>query len=279
MRLIGRRFQNRVQAAATTVMMRGWPAKFPVYVVNEYPRSGGTWIAQMLSAALHIPFTRNRIPKFRSSVLHAHSLHPFRMRNVVAVFRDGRDVMVSYYFYHFFYLPQSKLYVSHVTPYLGVKDPEDVEKYLPRFIEFMLATPRQPAFGWQEFVSRWWQRPGVCCVRYEDVRANPAAALVSIVQELAGIPLDRGEARSIAAEYSFQRQTGRRPGQEVRDAFARRGLVGEWKVCFNAEAREIFCHYAGLELIRLGYERDDSWVEERPGARIFQTDELAGIPA
>ena len=279
MQLMRRRIRNRLQAAAATAMMRGWSRRLPVYIVNEYPRSGGTWVAQMLSAALRLPFPRNRIPQFRSSVLHAHCLRPFGMNNVVAVFRDGRDVMVSYYFYHFFYLPQSKLYVSHVAPYLDVKDPGDVERYLPRFVEFMLATPRQPRFAWHEFTARWWRRPGVSCVRYEDARSDPAAAIARIVGELTGKCLDGDETRAVAARYSFQQQTGRRPGQEIRGAFARRGIVGEWKTCFNAEARRIFCHYAGKELIRLGYEIDDSWVEERPSGSIDRAERAAGVPA
>jgi len=260
MELLGRRIYNRAEALATSVLIRGFSGKLQVFVVNEYPRSGGTWIGQMLGEALGVPFQRNRIPAFRSSVLHVHYLRPFGMRNVVAVFRDGRDVMVSYYFYHFFYLPQNHLYVSHVAPRLDVKDPNDVERYLPRFIEFMLATPRQPHFAWHEFAARWWRRPGVICVRYEETRSNAAAIIKKIVRGLTGRLVGDEEVRAIASRYSFERQTGRRPGQELRRAFARRGIVGEWKKYFNAEAREIFSYYAGRELIRLGYETDDSWV-------------------
>ena len=40
----------------------------------------------------------------------------------------------------------------------------------------------------------------------------------------------------------------------------RKGIVGDWKNYFNKEAREIFNHYAGDQLIKLGYEKDRSWV-------------------
>ena len=41
-----------------------------MYVVNEYPKSGGSWVAEMLSEALGVPFPRNRLPMLRSSILH-----------------------------------------------------------------------------------------------------------------------------------------------------------------------------------------------------------------
>jgi hypothetical protein len=69
----------------------------PLYVVNEFPKSGGTWVGQMLGRALGVPFPRNRFPMLRSSVMHGHYLDPWGMKNVVVPWRDGRDVMVSWY--------------------------------------------------------------------------------------------------------------------------------------------------------------------------------------
>jgi Sulfotransferase domain len=69
----------------------------------------------------------------------------------------------------------------------------------------------------------------------------------------------------IAEEFSFERQAGRRPGEEDKRSFRRRGMVGDWRNHFNHEARELFDRYAGSELILLGYERDRSWVRDREG--------------
>jgi hypothetical protein len=64
----------------------------PLYIVNEYPKSGGTWVGQMLGRALRVPFPRNRFPVLRPSIMHGHYLRPWGMKNVVVVWRDGRDV-------------------------------------------------------------------------------------------------------------------------------------------------------------------------------------------
>lgn len=45
---------------------------FPLYIVNEYPKSGGSWIAQMLGKALDLPFPRNRLPLMTSCIMHGH---------------------------------------------------------------------------------------------------------------------------------------------------------------------------------------------------------------
>ncbi len=58
------------------------------------------------------------------------------------------------------------------------------------------------------------------------------------------------------------RQSGRFPGQENKKSFMRKGLVGDWHNYFTQEARELFAHYAGDELILLGYEQDQTWVYE-----------------
>jgi hypothetical protein len=68
-----------------------------LYVINEFPKSGGTWVGQMLGRALGVPFPRNRLPAPRPSIMHGHYLNPLGMKNVVVPWRDGRDVMVSWY--------------------------------------------------------------------------------------------------------------------------------------------------------------------------------------
>ena len=70
---------------------------------------------------------------------------------------------------------------------------------------------------------------------------------------------------TIAEEFSFERQAGRRPGEEGKRSFLRKGIVGDWRKHFNQEAGEIFNRYAGSELILLGYEQDTSWVRQREG--------------
>jgi Sulfotransferase domain len=114
-------------------------------------------------------------------------------------------------------------------------------------------------------VNRWYPRKEVTQVRYEDLRRNTAVELQRIVLELTGRRLGLEEVVTIAEEFSFERQAGRRPGEEDKRSFLRKGIVGDWRKHFNQEAGEIFNRYAGSELILLGYERDRSWVRQREG--------------
>jgi hypothetical protein len=244
-----------------------------LYVVNEYPKSGGTWVGQMLGRALGVPFPRNRLPAPRPSIMHGHYLNPLGMKNVVVPWRDGRDVMVSWYHQCLFpHELHNEHQVGRARRDLSFRDYDDVYQNLPTFIEWSFTRHRSRRyswsdqhFSWADFVNRWYPRREVTHVRYEDLRRNTAGELQRVVLELSGRRLGSEEAISIAEEFSFERQAGRQPGEEDKRSFLRKGMVGDWRNYFNQEAREIFNRYAGSELILLGYERDSSWVGHREG--------------
>ena len=41
----------------------------------------------------------------------------------------------------------------------------------------------------------------------------------------------------------------------------RKGIVGDWKNHFTPASRAMFDEFAGEQLIKLGYETDNSWVQ------------------
>ena len=109
----------------------------PLYIVNEYPKSGGTWVGQMLGRALRVPFPRNRFPVLRPSIMHGHYLRPWGMKNVVVVWRDGRDVMVSWYHQNLFsHEWRNDLQVERARREFSFRNYDDIYKNLPEFIEW-----------------------------------------------------------------------------------------------------------------------------------------------
>jgi hypothetical protein len=235
----------------------------PLYVVNEFPKSGGTWVGQMLGRALGVPFPRNRLPVLRPSIMHGHYLGPWGMKNVVVCWRDGRDVMVSWYHQQLISHEWNERQVTRSRRELRLQDYEDVYENLPAFIEYAFTRPHSPRFSWADFVRRWHGRKAAVHVRYEDLRRETARELRRVVRGLTGERrLSPEEATAIVEEFSFERQAGRRPGEEDRGSFLRKGVVGDWRNYFSPEAREMFDRYAGDELILLGYERDRAWVED-----------------
>jgi hypothetical protein len=232
----------------------------PLYVVNEFPKSGGTWVGQMLGRALDVPFPRNRFPVLGSQIMHGHYLSPRGMENVVVVWRDGRDVMVSWYHQQLIPHEYNAAQVARSRRELRLKDYDDVRANLPLFIEYAFTRPHSPAFSWTEFVRRWHRREGVVHVRYEGLRRDTPGELRRIVAELTAKELSPRRAEAIAEEFSFERQSGRKRGEEDKKSFLRKGVVGDWRNVFTREARKVFDRYAGEELVLLGYEEDRAWV-------------------
>ncbi len=238
----------------------------PLYVVNEFPKSGGTWVGQMLGRALGVPFPRNRLPVLRPSIMHGHYLNPRGIKNAVVVWRDGRDVMVSWYHQQLIPHEWNEQQVSRSRRELPLEDYTDVYGNLPAFIEYAFTRPHSPRFSWSDFVRRWHGRKNAIHVRYEDLRKDTAGELRRVILGLTGKRLRREAATSIAEEFSFERQAGRQSGEENKRSFLRKGVVGDWRSHFSPEARETFDRYAGDELIHIGYEQDRAWVMADSGA-------------
>ena len=93
------------------------------------------------------------------------------------------------------------------------------------------------------------------------------------MSELTGEEADPDRVAESLNRFSFQRQAGRRPGDEQRSSFLRKGAVGDWANHFTGTAAEIFDRWCGEMLVRAGYETDRSWV------RSFAAgDTAAGAP-
>jgi len=232
---------------------------FQTLTINEYPKSGGTWIGQMLSHVTGMPFPRNRLPVLTDSIMHGHYFKTHGMRNVLIVWRDGRDVLVSQYYHWLFENEKgnSRL-VEMCRGDLGFNDYNDIETNLPKFAEYVFRRKKPLGYSWSDFVNQWINQ-NVTFVKYEDMRTNPVAELVRITKELAGIELEDGRANQIVENYSFEKQSGRSVGDQQTNKFLRKGIVGDWKNHYTEESRAVFKHYAGGELVALGYEKSRDW--------------------
>ncbi len=238
----------------------------PLYIVSEYPKSGGTWISQMIAEYLDIPFPRNRHPGFRSCVMHGHMLYSPLMRNVTVVFRDGRDAMASLYFHMLFENDKnSPTLVAKMRRRLGFRDYEDVRANMRSFIEYVTASEERSFspyhFTWAKFVRSWFDRD-VVFTKYESMVASSVSELERIVLAHTGEPVDIGRVSNIAEKYSFHNQAKRAPGVENRKSFLRKGKPSDWKDKFDRAAACLFDEIAGQELRRLGYVGGAGWVDE-----------------
>lgn len=250
------RLRSRAFAVRHKAFVRLLSGVMPYYLVNEFPKSGGTWLAQMLSDALGVPFRRNRPIRLERSVTHGHFLDPRGLRNVVVLWRDPRDLMVSFY-HHCYFVNEhhNAQLVSLIKERLPFDDYTDVRANLPAFIRFMSTTPVTPSFTWPQFAAIWAGRPGTVQISYEALREDTAGELARIVEALTGERLARETAESVAARQSFARAKARAAAsmkKGVEMSFVREGSVGGWRRHFTEEAEAEMADYKDA-MQRLGY--------------------------
>lgn len=234
----------------------------PYYIVNEYPKSGGSWVGEMLSSALNVPFPRNRLPMLKSSILHEHSMRSWNTRNMVIVWRDGRDVLISQYFHWLIFNDKGNTRLVEKSRLdLGFQDYYDVSANLMTFMEYVYTSNPHPGYTWMQFVNRWKNCANCVHVRYEDLRENPERELNRVLRLLNKNVVSNEKLRDIVNQHSFEVTSGRKVGEERADSFMRKGVVGDWKNYFTPQTSKKFLEYAGSGLVELGYENDDSWAD------------------
>lgn len=254
----------RARAIKRLMMWHGLSGRLPIYLVPEYPKSGGTWFSQMLSDAIDLPFYRNTSSQpIRTCVMSGHHLYSPRFKNVAVVIRDGRDTVVSAYYYMCFKNEINRQFgVDRYRNALQFKDYDDIRSNLPRFIEYLYGehAKKRFHFGWGEFMDSWMGQD-VPVVKYEDLLVKPADELARVVKHLTGNELTDEKSKSIVENYSFKKMSGRKKGEENQTSFVRKGIAGDWKNHFSQEAKQVFASFAGRQLIKAGYERDSGWID------------------
>ena len=269
-------WQIRLNGLVRHAMVRGAPGFGPPKVVlTEYPKSGGTWVGQMLAEYLAIPNPRNRVPPRRRCLVHGHYLRVARSNDTVLVWRDGRDAMVSYYYYALIDDPTLRRgWVDGHRRRLGIRDDRDVldvQRHLPGFIEYCFTDGPPRGMTWASFAAAWKGRAGkggagkcrarVAETSYEAMIADPRREMAKLLRALSVAGIDDARLDACIAKYSFEAVTGRRRGEEDPASFVRKGIGDDWKNKFTREARQVFDRHAGHTLIDLGYEPDRSWVD------------------
>ena len=257
------RWRRRLNNLIAQAMVRNVPGCGPPKIVlTEHPKSGGTWVCQMIAEYLSIPNPHDRLPPRRRCVLHGHYLNVADDNDTIVIWRDGRDVIVSHYYYHLFHRRSTMPgWAERQQERLGIKDALDIQGNLPRYIEYCFTDGPPYHMTWTSFMETWKNRSDYVETSYEAMRENPQREMKRILAHLSIHNIDDVKLNACISKFSFENVTGRKPGEENAYCFIRKGIVGDWKNHFSREAREVFDHYAGQALIDLDYEADHSWVD------------------
>jgi hypothetical protein len=225
-------------------------------VVTEYPKSGGSWVVSMLGYALQLPkrdiyvndgfslFDAKKHPWYEHAssyelpqdcIIKSHELpnstaiaFPAKFIHMV---RDGRDVIVSKYFFEKEFCVLNGIYEHFDISF---------DDYLPRV-----------AKEWQDYVLAWLEINSQV-YKYEEFLQEPTTMLRRMLIDLnCNITEERiYEAVAANTKEKFGRSLDR---AFKHNTFVRKAMAGDWRNYFSAEHTRVFERIAGDMLIRLGY--------------------------
>jgi len=227
-------------------------------IINEFPRSGGTWLGLMISEIADISFPRNRAPSVTARcLLHCHYGRRMNRKKCVWLSRDGRDAMTSLYFYSFFKNWKNERLVDKMRNQLAFKDFMAVKDNMGQFIDFVESGkhPSTPSWSRMAELALEHKDKGGVCASYEDLKKETPKELGRICKSLGlgDVPID--ELERVSDMYSFEKLAGKREkgeGERI-GSFYRRGESGVWPEYFDEEATSFFISVNGEYLKRLGY--------------------------
>ncbi len=181
-----------------------------------------------------------------------HRLFP--ESKIIHLVRDGRDVLTSGTFD--WLLKDAEGTDRHeffFNPIPGMK--------LERFFDAKVI--KRWAADWGETVDLFDDEEPAARITYEEMKEDMAEAVKKVF-----VALDVESTNEIATQCeessTFERMSGRPPGQEDPTAKARKGIVGDWKNYFTLADGELFDALAGEQMQKMGYEEDSKWVKSLP---------------
>lgn len=256
------------------------PANLPILLGISFPKSGTHLLDQILLGFSHVAPYAKRLHSFyaeyegesgkkrepQQAINWLDSLRPrdiasahlFARPEVIArvcsekfapyfIFRDPRDVVVSHVFYvtdmearhvhHEYYQSLPDFNIRLKVSILGRPDAG---------VEFPnIAARFEPYIGWLDHKE-------VLKIHFEDLIQDREATLLSIIDHL----LSRVALQTPRELVLDSLESSINP---KKSPTFRSGKTGEWKKHFTEEHKKIFKDVAGDLLVKLGYEKDNSW--------------------
>ena len=248
-----------------------------MYVVG-YPKSGNTWLCFLLAYCLNAEYDDLDAPgihptnDYQRRYVKGGLAHPSYQNQIgqilkthrqeskgmsleeplVYIIRDGRDVMVSYYFYRHTYINARnsqfwKQWLLKIRHFFNSSS-NNTANY-QNFSAFL----RQYTDEWLTHVSTWLQHQHTALIRYEDLKTAPEATLDRLFRQL-GVLVTPEIIQQALEIFDFKQLSQRNAGEEDRSSFFRKGIVGDWQNHFSAQDREFFQHKAAKVMSQVGYD-------------------------
>ena len=257
-------------------------------LVSSFPRSGSSWFHRLLADSIPAFLLTGRIAhapgfdlcldefmrlsetlsepafvyKTHWPTFHSASQSKFNIDGLFGfVVRDPRDVMLSLYYFN-----NNRLRARMSPTGRGIRYVRDVVKrtnshlYNPlrghrgRDFHFLMRELLKTELPiWKSYLDEW-NRPDVVIIRYEDLLADPRAALETFLKRI-DIAFKPELIDKAILKWSFHNY-GRKMAEEAlpqNHRMIRKGESGQWRTVLRKEHLDIVEQIVGKEMNRLGY--------------------------
>ncbi len=237
-----------------------------VHLVS-YPRSGNTWVRFLIANAQHPDLDigyrelEGLVPDMHQAqsfkerkltwspvVFKSHHMHHDDFEKVIYLYRDGRDVALScYYFYQGEWIhPEWR--IAPIKMNFG--------QYLDQFVMGW-----NTFGGWSEHVNFWVIKKilkvETLFVKYEDLIRDPYMGLIKMLKFLE-IERTYEQVCDAVKKSAYSKLKARAPGDGQHPySYGTKGKSGGWKESFSIEQLRVFYDYAGSVMKKLGYIEGD----------------------
>ena len=248
-----------------------------ILFIAGLPKSGTSWLKKMLSeypgyheimlpeankfeintgGSHNFELPLDTFTRFKNNLivlkLHVHgsdnNVQLLTNSNIpfIVIYRDLRDVALSYYFY----VKQTPWHPEYQY-YSNL----DVQAGLKYFSDSLLCDYVQWIESWEKTRNNSLS----LILRYEDLLARTETELIKVVKHL-GLDISESKISSIIRANSFETLSGgRNQGRESQNSFFRKGIAGDWKNYFDEDLKKIYKENIGEFLIKFKYENDLNW--------------------
>lgn len=229
-----------------------------VFLVS-YPRSGNSWLRYMLANLFHPTLEWNvnnlnrAIPDLHQQltdnfidshprIFKSHCSYRGDYSRVIYLYRDGRDVSLSYYDLK--------------------KKVRGYKKEFPDFLVEMLKG--KLTFGsWQAHINSWLFNQGntsLLAIQYEQLY-NDIAGTIKLVGDFLGFQWGNEEIKSAVNKSSVEKQKKDFYKYKYESHWLKgfqggvKGGPGKWREVFDRDLNELFWQYTGDVCEKLGYPK------------------------
>ncbi len=236
--------------------------RFPMYFVVGYPRSGTSWLSDLVADYYNLPRPKHYyLPIAFASVLHTHAKPSKKLKNTFYIYRDGRDTYTSYYFYEKRYVRENpnSFYSQQFHKMWGDRmfDPAYENENFSKYLDWVF----EQKIRWSDHIRIWLEaakkNKEIVVVSYEDLLKNTYQTMYDGIDQL-DKSVNTEILQDIIEKNSFTKQM-KRPKIQHKTPL-RKGKKNGWREVFSPESAQKFDDKCGEMLIKLGYEPNRDWM-------------------